>query len=130
MYYDEGDEGIGEEGVFETGGYFSVLWRQLGEGSEHVLGGVGRVDHKRRKILSMNGVFHMGSDYDRLYMRRVVNRRVLISVDECVQTEELGLSEYVQEKEEWMLTVVTEGAEKKRGNLMSRREWLTNGWSN
>ena len=93
------------------------------------------LDRKTRKILSMNGAFLMGSDIDRLYMKRDVGGRGLISVEECVQAEELGLSEYVRANDEWMLKVVAEGttvgepkldykkrmADDRRDRLMAKR---------
>ena len=69
------------------------------------------MDTKTRRILTMNSVFHKDSDVDRLYMRREVGGRGLISVEECVRAEELGLNEYVRANDEWMLKVVAEGTE-------------------
>ena len=48
----------------------------------------------------------MNSSVDRLYMKRQVGGRGLISVEECVRAEELGLCEYVAGSDEWMLKVV------------------------
>ena len=64
------------------------------------------MDVKTRKLLTMKGAFHMNSSVDRLYMKRQVGGRGLISVEECVRTEELGLCEYVAGSDEWMLKVV------------------------
>ena len=64
------------------------------------------MDVKSWKLLTMKGAFHMNSNVDRLYMKRQVGGRGLISVEECVRTEELGLSEYVAGSDEWMLKVV------------------------
>ena len=69
------------------------------------------MDVKTRKILTMNGAFHMQSSVDRLYMKRKVGGRGLISVKQCVKSEEAGLYEYVKASEEWMLKVVAEGLE-------------------
>ena len=66
------------------------------------------MDVKTRKILTMNGTFHMRSSVDRLYLKRNVGGRGLISVEECVRKEELGLCEYVRSSDEWMLKVVAE----------------------
>ena len=63
------------------------------------------MDVKTRKLLTMKGAFHMNSSVDRLYMRRLVGGRRLISADECVKAEELGLSNYVAGSKEWMLKV-------------------------
>ena len=67
------------------------------------------LDVKTRKILTMNGAFHMRSSVDRLYLKRNVGGRGLISVEDCVRKEELGLREYVRASDEWMLKVVAEG---------------------
>ena len=64
------------------------------------------MDVKTRKLLTMKGAFHMNSNVDRLYMKRQVGGRGLISVEECVRTEELGLCEYVAGSDEWMLKAV------------------------
>ena len=64
------------------------------------------MDVKTRKMLSAKGAFHMNSSVDRLYMKRDVGGRGLISVEECVRAEELGLCDYVAHSEEWMLQVV------------------------
>ena len=66
------------------------------------------MDIKTRKILTRNGAFHMRSSVDRLYMKRKVGGRGLISVVECVRSEEAGLHEYVMASDEWMLKVVAE----------------------
>ena len=66
------------------------------------------MDVKTRKILTMNGAFHMQSSVDRLYMKRRVGGRGLISVEQCVRSEEAGLCEYVMANDEWMLKVVAE----------------------
>lgn len=64
------------------------------------------MDVKTRKILTMNGVFHMRSSVDRLYMKRKDGGRGLISVKQCVRSEEAGLHEYIAASEEWMLKEV------------------------
>ena len=66
------------------------------------------LDVKTRKILTRNGVFHMRSSVDRLYMKRQIGGRGLISIEECVRKEELGLCKYVKASDEWMLKVVAD----------------------
>jgi hypothetical protein len=66
------------------------------------------MDVKTRKILTMNGVFHMRSSTYRLYIKRKEGGRGLISIVDCVKEEELGLFGYVKMSEEWMLKVVGE----------------------
>ncbi len=67
------------------------------------------MDVKTRKLLTVNGAFHMRSNVGRLYMKRKVGGRGLISVEECVRAEEAGLREYVMDSDEWMLKVVANG---------------------
>ena len=64
------------------------------------------MDVKTRKRLTMNGAFHKSSNVDRLYMKRKVGGRGLMSIEECVRSEELALSEYVRGSEEPMLKEV------------------------
>jgi len=66
------------------------------------------MDVKTRKILTMNGGFHMRSSVDRLYMKRKDGGRGLISIEQCVRSEEASLREYLVASEEWMLRVVAE----------------------
>ena len=81
------------------------------------------LDVKTRKILTRNGVFHMRSSVDRLYMKRQIGGRGLISVEECVRKEELGLCEYVKASDEWMLKVVADGMLESDPRRILRREW-------
>ena len=61
---------------------------------------------KTRKRLTMNRAFHKVSNVDRLYMKRKEGGRGLLSVEECVRSEELALCEYVRASEEPMLAEV------------------------
>ena len=67
-----------------------------------------KMDTKTRKILTMNGGFHMQSSVDRLYIKRKDGGRGLMSVRDCVRSEELGLIEYVLGSDEWMLKATAE----------------------
>ena len=58
------------------------------------------MDIKTRNLLTMKGAFHMNSSVDRLYMKRQVGVTGLISVEECVKAEVLGLSDYVAGSDE------------------------------
>ena len=49
------------------------------------------MDIKTRKCLTMNGAYHRKSNVDRLYMKRKDGGRGLISVKQCVRSEEAGL---------------------------------------
>ncbi len=64
------------------------------------------MDVKTRKILTMCGAFRRLSSVDRLYMKRKDGGRGLISVEECVNSEEKSVTEYVVRSEEWMLKEV------------------------
>ena len=75
------------------------------------------LDVKTRKLLRMNGAFHFGSSVVRLYMKRKVGGRGMISVEQCVRSEERGLNEYVMASEEWMLKVVAAGMEEMEPQL-------------
>ena len=72
-------------------------------------GEVKKMDRKTRKLLTMNGAFNMQSSVDRLYIKRKAGGRGLISVEECVRTEEASLREYARDSDEWMLKVVADG---------------------
>ena len=61
------------------------------------------IDVKTRKRLTMNGAFHKVSIVDKLYMKHKEGGRGLISVEECVQSGELALCEYVRVSEKPML---------------------------
>ena len=66
------------------------------------------MDVRTRKRLTMFGAFRKKGSVPRLYMKQEDGGRRLISVFDCVKQEELALSEYVKETEEWMLKVVGE----------------------
>ena len=52
--------------------------------------------------------FHKKGSVPRLYMKWKDGERGLISVFDCVKQDELALSEYVKEREEWMFKLVGE----------------------
>ena len=81
------------------------------------------MDTKTRKILTRNGAFHMRSSVDRLYMKRKDGGRGLISVEQCVRSEEAGLNEYVMASDEWMLKVVAESREDGEGKI-EYKKWV------
>ena len=64
------------------------------------------MDAKTRKRLTINGVFHKSSNVDEIYMKWMVGGHGLMSVEECVRSEELALCEYVRASEEAMLKEV------------------------
>ena len=53
------------------------------------------LDVKTRKLSRMNGAFHFGSSVVRLYMKRKVGGRGMVSVEHCVRSEERDLNEYL-----------------------------------
>ena len=85
----------------------SVVWHTVGI-LDWTKAELEALDINTRKISTSNGAFHMRSSVDRLYMKRKVGGRGLISVVECVRSEEAGLHEYVMASDEWMLKVVAE----------------------
>lgn len=54
------------------------------------------LDIKTRKILTMNGIFHKKGNVDRLYLKRREGGRGLISIEDCVRSEEGNLKEYIR----------------------------------
>ena len=54
-----------------------------------------RMDVKTRKTLSMAGAFHTRGSSIRLYIKRKVGGRGLISVEDCVKMEKANLKSYV-----------------------------------
>ena len=61
---------------------------------------VRRMVVKTRKILTMNGALHPRSNVDRIYLKRNEGGRGLLSIEECVKSEEKGLYEYINDKNE------------------------------
>ena len=60
-------------------------------------------DRKTRKIMAMNRMYHPQSDTDRLYIPIVEGGRELLSIADCVETEEQNLSLYLDQSEERLL---------------------------
>ena len=84
-----------------------------------------KMDIRTRKILTMNGVHHKRSNVDRLYIKRKDGGRGLISVNECVRTEEANLRDYVLHSEEWMLKVVADSLEAGLGKEELKKQMET-----
>ena len=61
------------------------------------------IDRKTRKIMTMNKMYHPQSDTDKLYIPRIEGGRELLSIVDCVETEEQNLSLHVDQSEEWLL---------------------------
>ena len=62
-----------------------------------------KLDRTTRKTLTMYGAFHPKSDIDRLYVKRRDGGRGLISIEDCVRSEENNLGLYVRDSEENLL---------------------------
>ena len=58
------------------------------------------IDRKTRKIMTMNKMYHPQSDTDKLYIPRIEGGRELLSIVDCVETEEQNLSLHVDQSEE------------------------------
>ena len=54
------------------------------------------IDVKTRKVLTMNGIFHKKGNVDRVYIKRKLGGRGLISVEDCVRMEERNLRNYLR----------------------------------
>ena len=84
------------------------------------------LDVKTRKILTRNGMLHRQSSVDRLYMKRCVGGRGLISVMDCVRSEEASLRDYVLGSDEWMLAAAAESLgfhpDESKNEYVRRRE--------
>ena len=61
------------------------------------------IDSKTRKIMTMNRVYHPQSDTERLFIPRMEGGRGLLSIADCVETEEQNLSLYLDQSEEGFL---------------------------
>ena len=62
------------------------------------------MDRKTRKIMAMNRMYHSQSDTGRLYIPRMEGGRGLLSIADCVKTEEQNLSLYLAQSEEKLLS--------------------------
>ena len=58
---------------------------------------------KTRKIMKMNRMYHPQRDTDRLYTPRMDRGRGLLSIADCVETEEQSLSLYLDQPKETLL---------------------------
>ena len=57
------------------------------------------VERRSRKTMTMFVALHLKSDVDRLYIKRKVGGRGLMSVERCVREEENSFSFYVNNSE-------------------------------
>ena len=54
------------------------------------------LDRRTRKSITMHGALHLKSDVDRVYLRRELGRRGLISCEGCIRMEENSLGWYLR----------------------------------
>ena len=66
------------------------------------------MDRKTRKMMTIHGALHPKADVDRLYIPRKDGGRGLISIEDCVNDEELSLAEYIENSNEDFLKCVKE----------------------
>ena len=69
------------------------------------------IDIRTRKVMTMAGMFHLKGDVDRLYLMRKDGERGMISVEDCMRTEEKNWARYIMRSKERLFGVVTEGIE-------------------
>ena len=66
---------------------------------------------RRRKIMTMAGMFHQNGNVDCFYLRRKDGGRGTISVDDFVRMEEKHLARYIMRSKERLFGMVSEGVE-------------------
>lgn len=67
-----------------------------------------KLDRKTRKLLTINKALHPQADVDRLYLKRAVGGRGLLSVEDCVNIEVGSLFRYIGESKERLLRFVSD----------------------
>ena len=65
-----------------------------------------RIDTKIRKLFTCNRMLHPKSDVDRLYLPRNKGGRGMIQIELSYKTSTIGLSNYLDNTEDWMLQLV------------------------
>ena len=63
------------------------------------------MDRKTRKIMTMNRTYQPQSDTDRLYIPRMEGGQGLLSIADCVETEEQNLSLYLDQSKVRLLSL-------------------------
>ena len=61
------------------------------------------MDRKTRRIIAMNRMYHSYNDTDRLYISRIEGGQGLLSVSDCLETEERNLFLHLDQLEERLL---------------------------
>ena len=67
---------------------------------------INEMDRKTRKLLTIYGAFHPKSNINRLYLKRKLGGRGLISVKECIESEVRNMRHYIANSEEELLQFV------------------------
>ena len=69
---------------------------------------IDRMDRQTRKFLTIYGAFHPKSNVNRLYLKRKLGGRGLISIRDCVDGEVRNLHQYLSTSEEELLKFVSD----------------------
>ena len=64
------------------------------------------MDRKTRHLLTIYGAFHPKSNINRLYLKRKLGGRGLISLKECIESEVRNMQHYIANSEEELLQFV------------------------
>ncbi|XP_068734717.1 uncharacterized protein [Montipora capricornis] len=70
---------------------------------------LGVLDRRTRKYLNMYNALHLRESVARLYLRRKIGGRGLISIADCVDQASIGLANYTAESNERLLTAARRG---------------------
>ena len=81
------------------------------------------LDRKTRKMQDMHGALHPKSNVDRLYMKKNVGGRGLLSVSECVKSERRMLNHYLVSSEENLLKNVAMEVGLVNGEVESKEDF-------
>ena len=90
-----------------------------------------QMDRKTRKVMTMNGALHPRADVARQYVKREQGGRGLISVEECVRTEEFALSDYIKNTKSGLTSKLKkfEKATSKAGYQKEKSEQNIKSWT-
>ena len=84
---------------------------------------VKELDRKTRKQLTMHGAHHPKSNTERLYMKRSIGGRGLISVEDCIEMESNSLQQYLCDSQEPLLQAAhTENVVRTKDEVRSKSD--------
>ena len=84
---------------------------------------VKELDRKTRKQLTMHGAHHPKSNTERLYMKRSIGGRGLISVEDCIEIESNSLQQYLCDSQEPLLEAAhTENVVRTKDEVRSKSD--------